>query len=289
MAPFDSNTSCRMASTIQTLHSTYCLQGVCAVDTFISPSALEFVRQNGAMVKRAQEEYLDHLAIQYGFLETSVEAFDSGKQGEAIRLATTLRVLLHQTKTSTSLVTHIERSSDLRFLNTAHARSPNAGSPITPLLHLKLGGPTLYIPKLATGVSGEPRWLILDEWKNRVVLATPDESSRFTAEQLILLLANKEGGAHIDGKLPPEYYALSRENSLGIRLYRLPWGGRGISYDDALGGQEVESPAPAAVRQLTFEVMWTLHLEFGLGLPRCVPNVDPLDLAAEWRSPRFSR
>jgi hypothetical protein len=47
------------------------------------------------------------LREQLGFIERSTRFFDEGHEEEALRLATTMRVLFHDTALSTSLLTHL--------------------------------------------------------------------------------------------------------------------------------------------------------------------------------------
>jgi hypothetical protein len=42
-----------------------------------------------------------------GFLDRSARSFDDGHEDEALRLATTMRVLFHNTPLSTSLLKHL--------------------------------------------------------------------------------------------------------------------------------------------------------------------------------------
>ena len=60
----------------------------------------------GKMAKRPRstEELEELLHEQLAFLESSAAAFDAGMDGEAKRLAVALRVLLHDTKNSHSLL-----------------------------------------------------------------------------------------------------------------------------------------------------------------------------------------
>jgi hypothetical protein len=44
---------------------------------------------------------------QLRFIQRSCEAFDQGAEDEAIRIATSLRIIFHNTKMSVSLVTHL--------------------------------------------------------------------------------------------------------------------------------------------------------------------------------------
>src|SRR6266478_2544782 len=48
------------------------------------------------------------LVQQLKFIENSCTAYDHGEQAEAIRIGTSLRMLLHDTPRSTSLLTHLE-------------------------------------------------------------------------------------------------------------------------------------------------------------------------------------
>ena len=48
---------------------------------------------------------LTHLQKQLGFIERSCASFDAGFYDEAIRIAVSIRILLHDTKSSTSLLT----------------------------------------------------------------------------------------------------------------------------------------------------------------------------------------
>src|SRR5690242_14489850 len=52
---------------------------------------------------RFKEHLVDHLR----FIEKSCQAFDAGDEAEAQRIATSVRVIFHQTGRSTSLLTHL--------------------------------------------------------------------------------------------------------------------------------------------------------------------------------------
>ena len=246
--------------------------------------------QTGWMVERDSAEYVQHLEIQYGFLEVSCEAFDAGRRSEAFRLAATLRTLLHDTKYSTSLLTHLGCKTDLVYLNTAGypSRNNDEGRPWTPLIYAHLDAPPVWEPRLLDGLwdrnrardaattdpNGSPFWLPVQDWLNRTVLEYPGGGGQLTAYEAIRILANKEGGAHVDAELPDIYQAVSRENSLGVRFYKLPWGASVVSYGDSAMGCDGESPVPATVRQLAFEMMWTLHVAFGVSAPKCQLGLD---------------
>ncbi|MFJ5956563.1 hypothetical protein ACIQC5_11475 [Paenarthrobacter sp. NPDC092416] len=54
--------------------------------------------------RKLERDDINRLVEQLEFLDSSCAAYDSGSRSEAKRLATTVRVLLHDTKQSTSLL-----------------------------------------------------------------------------------------------------------------------------------------------------------------------------------------
>jgi len=54
----------------------------------------------------SKQRFLHKLGEQIQFLERSCEFYD-GKESEAIRIATSLRIIFHQTQKSTSLIEHL--------------------------------------------------------------------------------------------------------------------------------------------------------------------------------------
>ena len=61
--------------------------------------------------------FRQRLRQQLSFIENSCAAYDSGETEEAIRVATCLRVLFHQTRNSTSLLTHLN-ATDVELFST---------------------------------------------------------------------------------------------------------------------------------------------------------------------------
>jgi len=60
------------------------------------------------------EQLLRHLK----FIEASCRAYDQDFVEEALRIAVSLRVLFHDTKNSTSLLTHLERKNSINIIST---------------------------------------------------------------------------------------------------------------------------------------------------------------------------
>ena len=86
-------------------------------------------------------------------------------------------------------------------------------------------------------------------WDDKVV---KDINGQFiTRAQLILWVANKDGGAHVDPKLDAQYALLSRGNPMGI------------TYSDGTGAMAPTGLHLASVRQIAHELQKTLSEQLG--------------------------
>lgn len=204
--------------------------------------------------KRAQKKdravLLKNLSESEEFLNPSARSFDSGYEAEAKRLAVTLRVLLHDTPQSHSLLRLLDVKKKMQFTDTAEPLNPANLLPTPGLVMMKLvvGGESSYVaplemlspPRINPPADFEPWW-------NKDVTKDKD-GNLWSRKSFVLTLANKEGGAHVDPDLNQMYEALVRDNGLGWRA-TTPDG-----IQPLLG-----SPAAAAVRQIAYEVLDTLR------------------------------
>ena len=167
-------------------------------------------------VNQSKDDYIKHLTEQYYFLKNSCDLFDKGFSGEAKRIATTIRVLVHDTYTSTSLLTQLN-SKNIYYYNTAYPYCP-----LNMLAHLGLIGLTMsndggsYYPFLddTPGDIGDV-WITFNKWWTGNIVLSDTNQHKYTRKDLVLLGANKDGGAHIDPILDDKYVQLSRENAVG--------------------------------------------------------------------------
>lgn len=194
--------------------------------------------------KQTRDELEEHLRNQVGFLRVSGESYDSGTPSEAVRLAVVIRILVHGTKASHSLLGQLGLKESLRFIDTA----PQWEGEMMPRLSrtiLSTSGSARFVPRLDNLVMPPVEKAFVDWW-NFVVMADED-GNEFSRRILVLALANKDGGTHVDPELWAEYAALSRSGSLGWVIV------------DADGGRPwLENPVPASVRQIAYEVERTL-------------------------------
>lgn len=66
-------------------------------------------------IPQSLDELQEHFAEQIYFLKASADAFDKGFEGESKRLAVALRVLLHDTPKSKSLLGQLELKDHLFY------------------------------------------------------------------------------------------------------------------------------------------------------------------------------
>jgi hypothetical protein len=184
-----------------------------------------------------------HLAEQITFLKNSAASFDSGCDGEAKRLAVTLRVLLHDTDHSHSLLGQLG-NKNVDFLDTAMKFDPANLLPHGGLVFVAVGPPhTRYVAQLDDVPM--TRLLPFTDWWNAPVFVDQARNT-LTRKELVLTAANQDGGAHVDPTLDETYDKLSRENALGFTAVE-----NGVT-------RPMEGPERVAIRQIAHEVLKTI-------------------------------
>ena len=160
-------------------------------------------------------DFKAHLRKQLGFLERSCVSYDAGATDEAIRIGTVIRVLIHQTGKSTSLLKHLNATT-INLLSTTLEPSPQTIS-FAGMGMMTIGGDRkAYYPQLGNGPFNIQVPVI--KWWNQVVMVL-DAKHRMTRKMIVLSAANKDGGAHVDEKLTPEYEALAKDGAVGALVY----------------------------------------------------------------------
>src|ERR1700730_8897144 len=90
------------------------------------------------MPRQTQVDLERHLREQHQFLLRSAAAFDQGFEAEAKRLATVIRVLLHDTASSRSLLSQLHVKKTLKYVDTALEFNPNNLLPTGGLTMMRL-------------------------------------------------------------------------------------------------------------------------------------------------------
>ena len=194
------------------------------------------------------QDFKQHVAAQLRFIERSCRDFDAGDEAEAQRMATSLRVIYHQTNQSISLLTHLGAAS-ISMLSTAC-------SPISPGTITAPSNLALLVfrrtDELATFTSTAPldnapmkRFIpFADWWGTEVVCLT--SGVRMTRKSLVLAVANQDGGAHVAATLKPDYATI--KSGAGLVATFKPAGGDQIEIP-------LESHSVATLRQIAYKAL----------------------------------
>jgi len=210
------------------------------------------------MTKYAQtkEELLAHLKDQIAFMKQSVDSHDKGFGGEAKRLAVAIRILVHDTPKSKSLLNSLDKKT-IDFYDSASDYNPNRVVVSHSGLVLKKfafpsGGGEYQAPldDLPPSRSNNKK-VNFDQWWDKKIVIRDNQKNTFTRKGLVLAVADMEGGAHVDPNLDEAYANLSRFHSLGWKFFR------GEVAEDFKN-----SPVLPSIRQIAHEVLKTLKDEF---------------------------
>lgn len=149
-------------------------------------------------------ETIEKLREQKGFLERSLADFLNGHTEEAVRIATSIRVLVHEGRGKPLLKSFKPNYFDLPILDNAVAQPPNGGKILVrfaPVMISKHGVQPI------TDLSNTEETPLGKWWERPCIIATTPEgrSIHFSRREIILTLADKEGGAHVDEELPEDY------------------------------------------------------------------------------------
>jgi hypothetical protein len=166
------------------------------------------------------QDFRQQFEEQIAFLRSSSEAYDAGKEPEAKRLSVNLRILVHDTRSSVSLLTHLKIKDKLPFVDTAPPPPPPE---VIPIFNGGLcqahktfgeGSKTRVVPVLDIDPerNAQPRQCFADWWETPVL--NDHEGNAFTRKDFVLAVADQDGGAHVDAQLEPAYEALTRGNSM---------------------------------------------------------------------------
>ncbi|KXP14692.1 hypothetical protein [Tsukamurella pseudospumae] len=212
------------------------------------------------MVARTRDQLLEAFEQQIGFLERSNAWFDQGHIDEAIRMATPLRVLFHDTAQSHALLDQLAFPEPLTWIDTAGMPDPNNLLSVWGLVQtgIDIGErrPTFRAPlgdrppsQIITKTMRLPRGsrILREFWWEEPVIRD-SEGTEFSRQELVLTVANKEGGAHVDPKIKNTYDKLANSNSMG-------WTYRDGDRDEV----PLSSPVPYALRQISYEVVESVN------------------------------
>lgn len=145
--------------------------------------------------------YRDKLQQQLAFLNRSCASFDQGVEDEALRIATALRALFHQTPRSHSLIGLLGMRSS-KMLSSTQGFS-DFRDYLNINIDLRSPTPVRMLPRLQS----QFREIDLVEWWESETVHVQD-GVKYARRALVLSAANKDGGVHVDPDLEPYYEKL---------------------------------------------------------------------------------
>jgi hypothetical protein len=230
----------------------------------------------------SKAELEEKLKVQRNFIESSIAAFDSGNKFESLRMAVAVRVLFHNTRNSHALLAQLSQIESLQL--------PNTGKSLPPYSHKRfhdgsggtistgLGFRLCYVcPAVDSGLIefhpnidevNDASTCSFDEWWETPVLQALGKTlfgppRKATRKHVVLGLANKEGGAHVDPNPSFEWWYTTRAGAFGNTTRtenRTTWS---VPLSElALGGSpngQIVTPVHATMRTIAEEVLVVLH------------------------------
>jgi hypothetical protein len=204
-----------------------------------------------SVLTQSAEDLKKHLVEQAGFIAESAKRFDEGNISEGKRIAVPIRVLVHDTGNSLSLLSQLGKKEVMRFYDTSIDYDPRNLKPMPGLVMIKMSTEgsgwfapldELSPPRLRPKVS-------FSQWWNKIVLPV-DRNILLTRKDLVLAVAHKDGGAHVDPQLDKRYAEITRYDSMGWEFYS-----DGVK-------QDFRNPVLVSLRQIAHEMIESLKDEY---------------------------
>lgn len=215
-------------------------------------------------MKVHEDYYKESFDIALQRLQRKCEYFDEGDEDIAIDMAVQIRVLVHDTQNSTSLIKHLWLKDNLKMITTSISNYKEGISfcvfesglcnstviqndkPRYALMsrHIAKDAKVEYKPLL--GRNRKDQIDFENWWKEEIAIT--DQGTSLSRKDVVLTLCHKDGGAHFDDMIDSKYMYLKRNDVVGMYIN---------------GTKSISSTIPlyTIVRQITYEVIESLsHL-----------------------------
>ena len=215
-------------------------------------------------VQRPKGELKAELREQLILLRHSCETYDRGLEAAGKHISLSLRVLVHEHGRSRSLLDQLGLRTGLFFDSTGPLNPRNMLTECNLVGFQMSDDGARFMPIVAMEFESQnARSIPFVDWWNAPVLKD-NKRRTFSRRELVLNVADTDGGAHVDPELDEQYMALSRDNSLGWEFVkgdiRSTFAGR---------------PELACMRQIAHELLRTIHetrLEYGDSSAPVIPE-----------------
>ena len=217
-----------------------------------------------AKTKQTRNELVAELCDQIELLMLYCTQFDAGRQVVAKPMATCLRVLLHSKPkgNSRALLDQLSLRAG-RWRNAAALRHPRddefSSTIVGFVVSMVAGTPghsSACIPLLPAIDKGVRRSEFSSWWLEPVAFDRRNGKS-FSRMDIVLHVADTNGGAHVDSALDESYVRFRSGDFLGVRAMAAP-GAIGFGFDPEKGSPILGAPW-AAIRTIAHEVLLTIQ------------------------------
>lgn len=148
--------------------------------------------------KLSEERQPEEFLRQLNFLKKRTASFDQGDWDEAIAAATHIRVIVHDSSRSRSLLTYMGVKESMTFFSSCEGINPRNLLPTEPFTIMRLGSSGAQrLPLDDELISLKSRPVNFNEWWTMPVMKDA-QGNIWTREDLIVKLSNKGGGAHLE-------------------------------------------------------------------------------------------
>lgn len=245
---------------------------------------------NKEQYEKSHQDFLDDLNEQVQLISDYCTFLDQGKIHYSKPLATAIRVLVHQTGSSTSLLKHLDVLENMNFLSTSKKYETDdeiiflmtlitAAEKVKIKRNKIVKREFIFVPNLNSNIHKPSRLNYKDWYENEKVLISNEihddglihlytpESERLIASRksVINFFANKDGGAHVDIKSEKSLYRLSKNMSSFDYVDKKPLN----TYkpgDRHVPGEPIKYSLQATLRQIAHELLLSLDERFNLDL-----------------------
>lgn len=157
------------------------------------------------------------LREQLQYLANSCDAYDAGHKSEAIRMATVARILIHDTGSSTSLLSHLS-ANQIPLLSTITGQ-PDPNMKFfhgMGMAYENSDGTRCLIPSF--NICPTKTMIPAKSWWEETVFVL-EGGEVLTRKSIVLAAANQDGGAHVDLKVKDNnYHTLATDGAAGTYL-----------------------------------------------------------------------
>ena len=180
---------------------------------------------------RSKTELFQALNEQITFLSDECNEYDKGNIQYYKKIALSLRVLLYNTQNSISLLKQLSHEfvftiPDFIDISTTEGSLPNVGSTsfvraslIISILEHYPDSENVLIPKPIEIVIGKRYpFRAFKTWFTKNIVLLVNEKLFLTRKEAVCLVANKDGGAHVDPKLNEILALLNRNAAVPLKV-----------------------------------------------------------------------